>query len=67
MAKAKKQPVKRKYVRKATNLVPVVKPDEPTDNELQLLTLICSVFDNWSKDQKERNLKYLVGRYYDFM
>lgn len=37
------------------------------DTEVESLAAICSIFDNWSTEQKQRNLKYLCGRYYDFL
>lgn len=63
----KKQPTKKRaYVKKA-KLVPPAPPEKDKDRELELLALLCSVFDHWTKEQKERNLKYLCARYYDFM
>ena len=37
------------------------------DKELEQLAMICSLFDNLNDDQKQRFLKFLCGRYYNFM
>lgn len=72
---------KRVYVKKAAKWtkkgnenaienIELVKPavlSRKKDNELQELTEICSIFDNWTPEQKRRNLQFLCGRYYDFM
>lgn len=79
----KKQPAKKRaYVKKAakwTNedhkkaiqnielLNPKLIQQPKPDNELKELLQIISIFDNWNSDQRSRNLKYLVSRYYDFM
>jgi len=81
MPKAKKQPAKKRaYVKKSTKWtkedhkkaisnLQFVEPAKITskDTEVESLALICSIFDNWTMEQKQRNLKYIVGRYYDFM
>lgn len=82
MPKAKKQPVKKRAYKKRKNIlksetitipntdssewIPKVKATNK-DTEVESLVLICSIFDNWSMEQKQRNLKYIVGRYCDFM
>jgi hypothetical protein len=49
----------------------LTKPGDPInpkkDTEVESLALICSIFDNWNQEQKTRHLKYLFGRYYDFL
>lgn len=81
MNKSKKQPVKKRaYKKKSTKwtksdsvkairnlqlLEPTVAPKK--DTEVESLVAICSIFDNWNNEQKQRNLKYLCGRYYDFL
>lgn len=37
------------------------------DNEVELLAIVCSVFDNLNDEQKQRFLKFICGRYYNFM
>jgi hypothetical protein len=71
----KKQPVKRKYTKRATKnsiknlewVDPKSKSTTKKDTEVESLALICSIFDGWSEDQKRRNLTYLASRYYDFL
>jgi hypothetical protein len=79
--KQKQQPAKRKYVKKsdkwtrkqtinAIKNIELIKPEATTpkkDKELETLAMICSVFDNLNDEQKQRFLKFLCGRYYDFM
>jgi hypothetical protein len=62
-ARKKKQP--REVTLSNYQMVPVVATNK--DTEVESLAAICSIFDNWSTEQKERNLKYLCGRYYDFL
>lgn len=73
----KKQPAKKRPYKKRTNLTKIKNNDlselatpikvTNKDTEVESLALICSIFDNWNHEQKQRNLKYLCGRYYDFM
>lgn len=69
----KQNPVKRVYVKKSakwTKKEAITEPpvsDPKKDNEIELLAAIISIFDNWDHEQKQRNLKYLASRYYDFM
>jgi hypothetical protein len=80
MNKKKQQPVKRKYVKKATKRQTVRNIDSTDvqflhpgskervkDNEIELLAAIISIFDNWDTEQRSRNLKYIASRYYDFL
>lgn len=83
MKQGKKQPAKKRaYVKKSAkwtnndhkeaiqkiDLLLTPAPKQPTpDNELKELLQIISIFDNWDSDQRSRNLKYIVSRYYDFM
>lgn len=57
--------------RRAINNIELLSPPEPIndkkDNELAELTMICAMFDNMPPEQKQRVLKFLCGRYYDFM
>lgn len=46
---------------------PLNAPKPGPDNELKELLQVISIFDNWNSDQRSRNLKYIVSRYYDFM
>lgn len=64
----KKQPAKKRaYKKRAAKLVPPEPLQPDKDNEVMLLATIISIFDNWSHEQKQRNLKYLASRYYDFL
>lgn len=77
----KKQPAKKRvYIKKAekwtkgdTKSARNIKHLEPQikatnkDTEIESLATICSIFDNWTDEQKRRHLTYLCGRYYDFM
>lgn len=78
----KQQPVKRVYVKKSakwkhkdsansiSNIELLPTPTEPApqkDTEVQSLAAICSLMDNFNPEQKQRVLKFLCGRYYDFM
>lgn len=36
------------------------------DTEIECLATICSIIDNWSPEQRKRNLEYICGKYYDF-
>ncbi len=66
MPRTKQQPVKRKYTKKAI----LVKPEpikEGKDMETAELAQVISIFGNWTNEQKQRNLKYLCARYYDFL
>ena len=73
----KKAAKKRLYNRKSrpqtiTNVdstdVEFLKPtSKGKDTEVDSLSIICSIFDHWTDDQKRRNLTYLCGKYYDFM
>lgn len=72
----KKQPVKKRAYKKRKNIVPVEKEtpnkDVPVkltnkDTEIEQLAAICSMMDNFNHEQKQRVLKFLCGRYYDFM
>lgn len=72
----KKQPAKKRAYRKRKNIAPVEKettkqlvPVKLTnkDTEIEQLTVICSMMDNFNPEQKQRILKFLCGRYYDFM
>lgn len=56
---------KRKITLQNYEIVPI--PAAQKDTELQSLTQICSMMDNFSSEQKQRILKFLCGRYYDFM
>jgi hypothetical protein len=66
---AKKKARKTRTPKGATSsgyeMVPVVATNK--DTEVESLAAICSIFDNWNNEQKQRNLKYLCGRYYDFL
>jgi hypothetical protein len=67
MNKSKKQPVKRKYTKKAIKLVvPDPKP-ETKDMELSELAQIISIFGNWTDDQKTRNIRFLASKYWDYL
>lgn len=77
----KKTAKKRAYVKKAAkwtnedhkkaiqniNFLPPPLTQPKPDNELKELLQVISIFDNWNSDQRSRNLKYIVSRYYDFM
>lgn len=78
----KKQPAKKRaYVKKSAKwtkedsrkaiqgieLLDLPKPISKKDTEVESLVAICSIFDNWSHEQKQRNLKYICGRHYDFL
>jgi len=68
---AKKQPAKKRaYVKKSDKWTRGQTDDQinpKKDTEVESLALICSIFDNWNQEQKTRHLKYLCGRYYDFL
>lgn len=66
MTKTKQQPLKRKYVKKAI-LKPVKPVDEEFDTELKTLALICSVLDNWTPEQKGRNLRFINSKYSEYL
>jgi len=36
------------------------------DTEVASLAAICSILDNWTPEQRKRNLEYICGKYYDF-
>jgi hypothetical protein len=65
----KKQPVKIKYTKKKDkwSLVPPEPKQPAKDMETAELAQIISIFGNWTNEQKQRNLKYLCARYYDFL
>lgn len=71
----KKQPAKKRAYKKRKNILPTEKsisnlaPVTLTnkDTEIESLTAICSIMDNFNNEQKQRVLKFLCGRYYDFM
>lgn len=37
------------------------------DQEVAELSQVISIFRNWSDEQKQRNLKYLCAKFYDFL
>jgi hypothetical protein len=61
----KKAAKKRAYNRKPKLIPPA--PPSPLDGELKELLAVISIFENWTSDQRSRNLKYLASRYYDFL
>lgn len=72
----KKQPAKKRAYKKRKNIAPVEKetPNQLVpavitnkDTEIEQLTVICSMMDNFTTEQKQRILKFLCGRYYDFL
>jgi len=63
---AKKKAAKKRAYNKKPKLVPV-QPPSPLDSELKELLAVISIFENWTIDQRSRNLKYLASRYYDFL
>lgn len=78
----KKHPAKKRaYVKKsakwtkkdsknAIQAIELLHPPKPVikkDTEIEQLTAICSMMDNFNPEQKQRILKFLCGRYYDFM
>lgn len=68
--KQKKQPVKRKYTKRATkNSIKNLELVEPEhkDKETAELAQIIHIFEGWAMEQKQRNLKYLCSRFYDFL
>lgn len=70
-------PVKKKAAKKRTNngkpkadiienvRFPIVV--QKKDTEIEELAALCSIMDNFTPEQKQRVLKFLCGRYYDFM
>lgn len=44
------------------------KPIQATnkDTEVECLTAMCSILSNFTQDQRNRTLQFLVGKYYDF-
>lgn len=66
---AKKAPRKKSQLKEITLSNYEIVPMKATskDTEVESLAAICSMFDNWNEEQKRRNLKYLCGRYYDFL
>lgn len=66
----KKQPVKKRaYKKKADKwalVAPELKPAEK-DMEIAELAQVISIFSNWNHEQKQRNLKYLCAKFYDFL
>jgi hypothetical protein len=68
MTRSKKQhPAKRKYTKKTAKLVKPDPVDEELDTELKLLALMCSVLDNWTPEQKKRNLQFINSKYLDYL
>ena len=71
----KKKPAKKRAYKKRANIMPVKEttildlvPVKVTnkDTEVESLALICSIVANWSQEQRNRNLEYICGKYYDF-
>lgn len=71
----KKQPAKKKAYGKRKYTPPVEAEIKEfvslkstnKDTEIEQLAAICSMMDNFNLEQKQRILKFLCGRYYDFM
>jgi hypothetical protein len=67
----KKAAKKRAYNRKPkTDIIenvrfPIVV--QKKDTEIEELAALCSIMDNFTTEQKQRVLKFLCGRYYDFL
>lgn len=40
---------------------------EEKDNELELLALMCSVIENWTPEQRRRNLSFLADKYSEYI
>lgn len=65
-----------KELRSGNNEITISNPDTSNwlmevkapkrDTEVASLAAICSILDNWSPEQRKRNLEYIVGKYYDF-
>lgn len=68
---AKKRPYKKRTFTTKELFQEITKDPEPIkpkkDNELAELTMICAMMDNFTHEQKQRVLKFLCGRYYDFL
>jgi hypothetical protein len=66
----KRQPAKKRtYARRAikSNVIDPPNTTIKKDTEIEELTTICSIMDNFTSEQKQRVLKFLCGRYYDFL
>jgi len=37
------------------------------DTEIQELTAVVSIFDNWTDDQKTRNIRFLASKYWEYL
>lgn len=82
MNKSKKQPAKKRaYVKKSakwtkgdsTRDIEDIQLFEPVrsivkkDTELQVLVAMCSTIENWSDEQKTRNLTFIFSKYKDYL
>jgi hypothetical protein len=68
--KGSKNAPKKKAAKNSIRNLEWVEPIQKTDKkdmEIAELTQICSIFTNWTADQKSRNLKYLCAKFYDFL
>lgn len=78
----KKQPAKKraykktsakwtkKDSKKAIENIQFVEPSFPItkkDSELQELAAVVSIFDNWTEDQKTRNIRFLASKYWEYL
>lgn len=81
MKSTKKQPVKKRaYIKHAAkwtkkdhaNAINDLQLVEPSfipvskDTEIECLNTMCSMMSNFSQEQRNRTLQFLVGKYYDF-
>ncbi len=80
MAKAvKKQPAKKRVNKKSSSRdiftnkdssgwVPLTEQIEiKKDTEIRELAAVISIFDNWSDDQKTRNIRFLASKYWEYL
>lgn len=62
----KKAAKKRSYNRKPRLIKP--EPVEPEkDLEIELLATLCSVIDNWTPEQRRRNLTFITSKYSEYI
>lgn len=71
----KKKSAKKRAYKKRANIMPVKEVTIPDlvpvkstnkDTEIECLVAICSIIDNWTPEQRKRNIEYICGKYYDF-
>lgn len=52
---------------KRTDFEGPVIPAPKADSEIQDLTAIISIFDNWTEDQRIRNIRFLASKYWEYL